>query len=171
MLQRRPAQFQEQSLLRVEYGGFSRRDAEEGGVEAVSVLQYTACRHEVRTAANLLRHAGVEFMRRKVANAFAVGQQVVPERVQGFGPRRAHRHAHDGNAFDGVVGLKAPRVAARVGFGQQLGQALHRGPVVDLRHTHFVAQLLESGHEAQHQQRLGPQIKHIGQLVDVAQAE
>ena len=167
----RPAQLQEQALLRVQHGGLACRDAEERRVEAVGVFQHSAGRHKVGSVAHIFGHRWIDLVRGKVADAFAVGQQVGPEGVQVVGVVGPHRHADDGDAV--VVLRTGGHMASSWGGSalQALGHAGDGGPVIHLGHRQVQAQLLDAAHEAHHQQRSGARVEHIAIVGQVVQAQ
>ena len=168
VFQGRPAQLEHQALLRIGDGGLARRDTEEAGIEPVGVFQHAARGDEVRAAAQVGGDGRVDFVRGEVTDAFAAGEQVLPEAVEVGGAGRARGHADDRDARRRPARLGAP---ARGGVARG-GELADGGAVVHVRHPEVGdAGVLEPGHEAQHEQRARTEVEQVLVVAERVHAE
>ena len=104
--ERRPADLEKQPMLRVHDFGFLRMDAEEGGVEAIRVLQDAAGRHIVPAASSAPATSKSGLGKLRVVeerDALLPRDQIGPELLDAVGAGEPSGHADDGDAFVGFV--------------------------------------------------------------------
>ena len=175
-----PAQLHEDALLRVHQLGFAWRDAEEGGVEKLHVVEHAAGLDVARIAGHGGRQTGVELGILEEGDAVAAGTQLVPELFDVGRAGEAARHRDHGDGFvPGLaVGLDAPGQAARVERhvgaigGQRTGQRGRRGVAeegVGRQACPTVARQI--GEHAQHQQRVAAEVEKVVGTADPVKPE
>lgn len=171
-LERLPRQLEEHAVLGVHHLGFRRRDAEEGGVEEVVVVDDPACRHVGRVARRARGKGGVELVRGEERDRLLRRTHVPPEFLHVPRAGQPARHADDGDRLERAGGGRRnaePRFGLTV---ERRRQRLGRRVLEDAHHRDLDAEpLAEPEDDPVGEQRVAAQLEEAVADADRIDAE
>ena len=98
-----PAKLQKDALLRIHQFGFPRRNAEEGRIEHLDIVNDAASLHICGIGAQLCRNRGIDFIVLKKRDALATLAKILPERFNVRSTRKTPAHRDDGDRITGGI--------------------------------------------------------------------